>query len=235
MNLKNKTTLITGGSSGIGRAIAKRFIQEGAKVIVFGLKKPDYNVKFYKVDVSKGEEIKKSIKNIKKLDILVNNAGINIEGNVKNTKDEELDNIININFKGAYLMCKYALPTLEKSKGNIINISSIIGAHPEAFSSAYCSTKAALLMLTKCLAQDFKTTNVRANAILPGMIDTQMLRSAFPSKKELKAASKKVPMGRIGKPEEISNVAAFLASSEAGYLNGSCITVDGGLINTSLF
>src|SRR3989344_412514 len=148
MHLKNKTALITGGSSDIGRAIARRFIQEGANVIVFGLKKPDYNVKFYKVDVSKGEEIKKAIKNIKKLDILVNNAGINIEGNVKDTKDEELNNIIDINFKGAYLMCKYFLPLLEKNKGNIVNISSIIGVHPEAFSSAYCTTKATLLMLT---------------------------------------------------------------------------------------
>jgi len=235
MQLKNKTALITGGSSGIGRAIAKRFIQEGANVIIFGLKKPDYDVKFYKVDVSKGEEIKRAVKNIKKLDILVNNAGINIEGDVKHTKDKELDNIININFKGAYLMCKYFLPLLEKNKGTIVNISSIIGLHPETSSSAYCSTKAALLMLTKCLAQDYKTTNVRANAILPGMIDTQILRSAFPSKKELEAASKKVPMGRIGKPEEIANVATFLASDEASYLNGSCITVDGGLINASLF
>ena len=117
MKLKNKVALITGGSTGIGKAIAKRFIEEGAEVIIFGLNKPDYDAKFYLVDVSKSEQIKNAIKNIKKLDILVNNAGINMEGSVENTKEEELGKMIDINFKGAYLMCKYSLPALRKNKG----------------------------------------------------------------------------------------------------------------------
>ena len=154
MKLVKKTALITGASKGIGKAIAQRFIKEGAKVIVFGIEKPEYEVEFYNVDVADEEQIEKAVKKINKVDILINNAGIYFHGLVENTKKEDLDKIIDVNLKGTYLMCKHVLPLLKKTKGNIINISSSIGIVPEPESPAYCSTKAAIIMLTKCMAQE---------------------------------------------------------------------------------
>ncbi len=228
MKLKDKVAIITGGSSGIGKAIAERFIKEGAEVIVFGNKKPDYDVKFIMVDVSSEEGIKKALKNIKKIDILVNNAGILYEASVEDTDKSQLDKIVDINFKGAYLMCKYTLPSIIKNKGSIINISSVLGLISEPELAAYCSTKAAVIMLTKCLAKECASSKVRVNAILPGPIDTPMLRGAFDSQEELKEYIKSVPLGRLGRPEEVANVALFLASDEASYITGSTYVVDGG-------
>ena len=234
MRLKNKVAIITGGSKGIGKAIALRFIEEGAKVIVFGIEKPGYKVEFYNVDVSSEEQIKKAVSKIVKAAILVNNAGIYFHGLVENTKKEDLDKIIDVNLKGTYLMCKHVLPLLKKSKGNIINISSSIGIVPEPESPAYCSTKAAIIMLTKCMAQEYAKLGLRVNAIMPGPIDTPLLRSIFSSEKELKEYANTNPMKRIGKPEEVANVALFLASDEASYVTGGLYSVDGGESTSSV-
>lgn len=185
MRLKNKVALITGGSKGIGNAIAQRFIKEGAKVIVFDIERPDYEAEFYQVDISKEKQIEKAFRQIKHLDVLVNNAGIYFQAVVEKTTREQLDKLVDINLKGTYLMCKHAIPLIRKSKGNIINISSGLGIVPEPESPAYCSTKAALIMLTKCMAQKYASDGVRINAVLPGPIDTPLLRNAFPSQKEL--------------------------------------------------
>ena len=116
MRLKDKIALITGGSKGIGKAIAERFLREGAKVIIFGIEKPDYKCEFYNVDVSNENQIKNAIKNIKKIDVLINNAGIYFHSLVENTKKEDLDRIIDVNLKGPYLMSKHLMPLLRKSK-----------------------------------------------------------------------------------------------------------------------
>ncbi len=232
MLLKNKVALITGASSGIGRAIAQRFIKEGAQVIVFGRNKPDYKVEFHKVDVSKEEEIKKAIGKIKKLDILVNNAGILFMEPIGGST-EKFDKTINVNLRGAYLMSKHAVPLIKKSKGNIINISSIISVVPAKDAAAYCISKAGINMLTKILAQENAPLGVRVNAIMPGPIDTNMLSSTVGSRKEAREEyGKSNPMGRIGKPEEIAATAAFLASDEASYINGALLQVDGGELCT---
>ena len=234
MKLVKKTALITGASKGIGKAIAQRFIKEGAKVIVFGIEKPEYEVEFYNVDVTDEEQIEKAVKKINKVDILINNAGIYFCGLVENTKKEDLDKIIDVNLKGTYLMCKHVLPLLKKTKGNIINISSSIGIVPEPESPAYCSTKAAVIMLTKCMAQEYAKIGLRVNSILPGPIDTPLLRSVFSSQKELDEYANTNPMKRIGKPEEVANVAVFLASEEASYVTGGLYSVDGGESTSSL-
>lgn len=234
MNLKNKTALITGGSRGIGKAIAQRFIKEGAEVIIFGIEKPEYKCEFYNVDVSNEKQIKEAANKLKKVDVLINNAGIYFLASVEDTKEEDLDRIIDVNLKGTYLMCKHILPLLRKSKGNIINISSSIGVVPEPESPAYCATKAAIIMLTKCMAQQYAKEGIRVNSILPGPIDTPLLRSAFSSAEELKNYAKSNPMKRIGKPEEVANVAVFLASEEASYVTGSLYSVDGGEASSSL-
>ena len=235
MKLAKKTALITGGAKGIGKAIAQRFAKEGATIIVFDTEKPNYEVDFHQVDISKEDQIEKAFRQIKKLDILVNNAGIYFQANVENTSKEQLDKITDINFKGTFLVSKYALPLIKKSKGNIINISSGIGVVPEPESPAYSSTKAAIIMLTKCMAQEYADEGIRINAILPGPIDTQLLRNAFSSQKELDDYRKLNPMKRIGKPEDVANVAVFLASNEANYVTGGMYSVDGGESTSSLY
>lgn len=235
MKLKNKIALITGGSKGIGKAISQRFMKEGAKVIIFDIEKPDHGGEFYKVDISKEEEIENAFKQIKKLDILINNAGIYFQESVEKTSKEQLDKIIDIDLKGTYLVCKHALPLIKKSKGNIINISSGLGLVPEPESPAYCSAKAAIIMLTKCMAQEYATKGVRVNAILPGPIDTPMLRQSFPSEKEIKEYEKLNPMKKIGDSEDVANVAVFLASGEAKYVTGGLYSVDGGESSSSVY
>jgi len=228
MKLNKKVALITGGSNGIGKAIAQRFLDEGAKVIIFDIVKPDYEADFYQVDITKEEEIKKAFQKIKHLDIVVNNAGIYFQASIEETSQEQLDKIIDVNFKGAYLISKYALPLIKESKGNIINISSVVGIVSDPTSPAYCSTKAALIMLTKCMAREYGLKGVRVNAILPGPIDTPLLRIVLSSEELIKKYAALNPMRRVGKPEEVANVAAFLASDEASYVTGGIYLVDGG-------
>jgi len=228
MKLSNKTAIVTGGSSGIGKAIAKRFIKEGAKVIVFDLKKPEYDAEFHNVDVRKEADIKKAFSKIKKVDIVVNDAGVFEEVFVKDTTEKQFDDILDTNLKGVFFMCKYAVPLLQKSRGNIINIASALGVVPQPGSAAYCASKAGVIMITKCLAQEHAHEGVRVNAILPGPIDTPLLRKAFRSEAELQQFLKLMPMKRLGSPEDVANVALFLASDDAGFVTGSTYGVDGG-------
>jgi Dehydrogenases with different specificities (related to short-chain alcohol dehydrogenases) len=190
--------------------------------------KPDYEADFYQVDITKEEEIQKAFQKIKHLDIVVNNAGIYFQASIEETSQEQLDKIIDVNFKGAYLISKYALPLIKESKGNIINISSVVGIVSDPTSPAYCSTKAALIMLTKCMAREYGLKGVRVNAILPGPIDTPLLRRVLSSEELIKKYAALNPMRRVGKPEEVANVAAFLASDEASYVTGGIYLVDGG-------
>ncbi|MCK5176755.1 MAG: SDR family oxidoreductase [Candidatus Aenigmarchaeota archaeon] len=234
MRLNKKTALITGGSKGIGKAIAQRFIKEGSEVIVFDIVKPDYDIEFYLVDISKEEQIEKAFLKIEQLDILVNNAGVYLPGYIIHTKLEDLDRTINVNMKGTYLMSKHAIPLIKKRKGTIINISSGLCIAPEPESPAYCSTKAAITMLTKCLAQEYASMGVRVNAILPGPIDTLLLRDAFHTKEEMTNYCKLNPMQKIGLPEDVAEVALFLASKEAKYVTGGMYAVDGGESSSSM-
>jgi len=235
MKLNKKVALVTGGSNGIGKAIAQRFLDEGAKVIIFDIVKPDYDVDFYQVDITKEEEIKKAFQEIKHLDIVVNNAGIYFQASIEETSKEQLDKIIDVNFKGAYLISKYALPLIKESKGNIINISSAIGIAPEPGSPAYCATKAAIIMLTKCMAQEYAMDGVRVNVILPGPIDTPLLRRVLSSDEAIHKYAELNPMKRIGKPKDVANLAAFLASNEASYVTGGLYSVDGGESSSSRY
>jgi NAD(P)-dependent dehydrogenase (short-subunit alcohol dehydrogenase family) len=235
MKLDKKIAIVTGGASGIGKAITERFQKEGANVIVFDIEKPNYEVEFYKVDVSKEEQVKEAFNNIQEVDILVNNAGIYFQASIEDTTFEQLDKILNINIKGVYWMCKYAIPFIRKSKGNIINLASALGVVPEPESPAYCTTKAGIIMLTKCMAQQYASDEVRVNALLPGPIDTPLLRNSFKSEQDMVESFKKNPLGRIGRPEEVANVAVFLASDEASYVTGGLYSVDGGESSSSVY
>lgn len=228
MELSDKVAIVTGGSQGIGEAISKTFLENGAAVIVFDVKKPGYGVGYRKVDVRVAKDIEDAFRGIPKLDILVNNAGIYFQATVEQTSVYDLDNIITTNLRGPFLMCKYALPLLRESKGTIINMSSGLGMTPEPESAAYGLTKAGILKLTRDLALLVGREGIRVNAILPGPIDTPLLRAAFPTEEALNQYASLNPMRRIGTPQDVANAALFLASPKAGFVNGAFYAVGGG-------
>ena len=235
MKLKNKIAIITGGSQGIGKAIAQRFLSEGARVIIFDLSAPDFNVDFHKVDVRSEQDIINAVQGIPALDILVNNAGIYFLSSVEETTKEKLDAIVDINLKGPFLVCKHTISLLKKSHGSIINVASALGVVPAPESPAYCATKAGVIMLTKCMSQEYGKDGLRVNAVLPGPIDTKLLRDSFSSNEQMEKSAQKNPLRRIGKPEDVANVVCFLASDEANYVTGGLYSVDGGEMSSSVY
>jgi len=227
MDIKNKTVLITGASTGIGKAIAKQFLEKGAKVIVFGINKPLLNVEFYKVNVADEESIKQAFSKIKKIDILINNAAVAKTSHIETTSTKDLDTMLNINFKGVFYMSKYAIPKLN-SNSCIINISSLAGIKSFEEFGVYSATKAAVISLTKTLALELASKKIRANCIAPGIINTEIWDKMYgkDGKKNLKECEQYVLLKRAGKPDEIAHTAIFLAENE--YITGETILVDGG-------
>jgi NAD(P)-dependent dehydrogenase (short-subunit alcohol dehydrogenase family) len=235
MRLRGRAAIVTGGSSGIGRAVARRFMSEGASVIVFDLKKPDYEVEFRQVDVSDEAQVRAAIQPLGQLDVLVNCAGIYLNAPMESTTAEQLDRIFGVNFKGTFWVCKHALPLLRARKGNIVNIASVMGVVAGPGEPAYCSTKAAVIMLTKSIAQMYAREGVRANAVLPGPIVTPLLMNVLRSEKDVAKSAAKNPMGKLGTPEDVAGVVLFLASDEANFVTGAEYSVDGGESSSSVY
>lgn len=245
MKLKDRVAIITGAASGIGKAIALEFAKEGAKIVTVDIdeklgnktteeiRKISNNTIFVKCDITKYEDcnqvIKNTVETFGRIDILVNNAGIYIPKRLVETSEEEWDRTFNINLKGTFLCTRFTLSIMEKQKnGVILNIASGLGIIPEIESAAYCTSKAALIHLTKILALDYARKGIRVNSICPGPIWTPLLTNLF-SKKHLETeTADAVPMGRLGSPEEVAKVALFLASDDASYVTGAIYTVDGG-------
>lgn len=237
--LKDKVAIITGASSGIGGAIVTRFVQEGAKVVAAGrsgkekeLEKayPD-SVVAVTCDVLKEDDIEAMVETCKtrfgRLDIIVNNAGITgALGRIHEYKTEDWDQVQDTNVKGSFLTMRAGLPLmLEQGGGSIINMGSVESYIAAPGSSAYSISKGALLMLTKQAASDYFKDNIRVNIVCPGLIDTKILDGALVSREELASY---VPIGRLGKPEEIAPLFAYLASDESSFVTGSSFTIDGG-------
>ncbi len=235
MNLKGKVAIVTGGSSGIGKAIVNKLDELGAKVIIFDLKRPNEKFEYYKVDITKDEEIKKAMENIERVDILVNNAGIYFEKYLEETTDNDIDNMVDINIKGTFKVTRNVIDKLKQQKGCIINIASCLGLVPELTSPLYCTTKAGIIMFTKCLAQEYAELGIRVNCVLPGPILTELLEKSFIEEEAKKKCSNRIPMRRIGNPDEVANVVGFLASDEASYVTGGIYTVDGGVSTSSIY
>ena len=235
MNLKNKVAVVTGGSCGIGEAIATKLKELGAKVIIFDVKEPKDTFDYYKVNITKDDEIKKAVNSLDKVDILVNNAGIYFEKYIEETTDEDIDKMVDVNIKGTFKVTRNLIDKIKKNKGCIVNIASCLGLVPELTSPLYCTTKAGIVMFTKCLAQEYADLGVRVNCVLPGPILTELLETSFKSEEQRVKCANRIPIRRIGTPSEVANVVAFLSSDEASYVTGGIYTVDGGVSTSSIY
>ncbi|KOS06345.1 hypothetical protein AM493_10105 [Flavobacterium akiainvivens] len=240
---EGKVAIVTGGASGIGKATVKIFIEEGAKVTVAdmdeaGLKamKDQYGdaVLTIKVDVSSEEDVKKMVEDtvtaFGRLDILHNNAGIGGFALIPDMKLEDWRKVFAIDADGVFLGCKYAIPVMKKQGGgSIVNTASISGLGADYAMASYNAAKAAVINLTRIVANDHGPDKIRCNAVCPGPIETPLLKAAL-TDDILQAYHDAIPAGRVGKPEEIATVVAFLASDESSYVNGTTIVADGGLM-----
>ena len=235
MNLNGKVAVVTGGSNGIGEAISKKLKELGAKVIIFDTKESKSTFEYYKVNITKDNEIKEAVSLIDKVDILVNNAGIYFEKYIEQTTDEDIDNMVDVNIKGTFKVTRNLIDKLKESKGCIVNIASCLGLVPELTSPLYCTTKAGIVMFTKCLAQEYADLGVRVNCVLPGPILTELLEKSFKNEEQKIKCANRIPIKRIGNPNEVANVVAFLSSEEASYVTGGIYTVDGGVSTSSIY
>jgi len=245
MMLKGMTAVVTGGSRGIGEAVVRRFIEEGASV--YSLSRSEgalygefaekasnsrASFKWIKTDISKPEDVEKAIKEIleeaSSVDILVNNAGITRDGLIFRMKDEEWDDVLNTNLKSAFIMCRgFSRTMIKQRSGSIINISSVVGIMGNAGQTNYSASKAGLIGLTKSLAKEVAARGVRVNAVAPGFIDTSMTEKL--GEKAREALAEVIPAKRTGKPEEIAEAVLFLASGSSSYITGQVLAVDGGM------
>lgn len=243
MKLKNKVAIITGGTSGIGFAIAKLFSEQGARIVIASDKSKNGNdiaksissdCLFIQTDVREESQVNKliseTIKKFGELDILVNSAGVYSfsQSDIAQMPISDFNLIMDVNFKGIFLTTKFAIPELLKTKGNIINISSALGIVPEKESAIYCASKSAVIMFSKAIALQFPEKGLRINSICPGPIDTPMLHSVFPDKKVYDEYLGLNPMKRAGTPKEVAGLALFLAGDDAKYITGGVYTIDGG-------
>jgi meso-butanediol dehydrogenase/(S,S)-butanediol dehydrogenase/diacetyl reductase len=239
LRLEGKVALITGAGRGIGRATAILFAKNGAKIVVVDIdsnvgeetvnliKRAGGDAIFVKADVSKAADAEKAVRaTIEKygrLDILFNNAGIELEGRVEEMSESDWDKLICINLKSIFLCSKYAIPQMLKQGGGvIINTASITGFQGLGHEAAYCASKGGVIALTKAMAVEYAPYNIRVNCICPGPIATRLTSPR-------QSIIRKIPMGRLGKPEEIAYVALFLASDESSFVTGHALVADGGM------
>ncbi len=245
MNFENKTAVITGGSRGIGLAIAKKLAESGANIAVLyvgdetegkaakaELEQYGTKVEQYFCDVSDFEKSKavceQVIEEFGKVDILINNAGITRDKLVLNMDEKDFDAVINVNLKGTFNMIKHFYKHFMKNRGGrIVSTSSIVGLIGNAGQANYSASKAGIIGLTKSVARELAGRNVTVNAVAPGYIGTDMTNVLPDKVKETMKAQ--IPAKRIGTPEDVANVVAFLCSDEAAYVTGEVIRVDGGL------
>ncbi|MGM0656167.1 MAG: SDR family NAD(P)-dependent oxidoreductase [Thermodesulfobacteriota bacterium] len=250
-DFSGKVAIITGGSSGIGFEIARMLIAGGARVLMSGRdeikgelavreleKGTGQKVHFVKADVSVPDQCEKIINSAVQrygtIDIVINNAGVFKANPIENVTEKEFDWIVDTNLKGAFFICKYAVPFLKKNRaGAIINISSDAGLHGNKLSTAYCASKGGLTLFTKALALDLASYGIRVNCVCPGDIATPMLEKDLETREEpekyLTAMTESYPVGRLGRPEEVASVVCFLASGASDFVTGAAWSVDGGI------
>lgn len=249
MNLSGKTAIVTGGSSGIGAATVAKFIQNGAMVIIWDTVEPDlakypaqYAPDYYLLDVTDPEQVEKTYQEtIKKhpvIDILINNAGITSDAQLVKWKDGQItgkmsaaqfQKVLQVNLNGVFNCTQSVTPGMIANGGGVVlNASSVVGIYGNFGQTNYVASKAAVIGMTKTWARELGRYHIRVNAVAPGFILTDMVKKMPPE--VLKEMEKHTPLGRLGEPEDIANLYAFLSSDEANYIHGAVISIDGGLV-----
>jgi NAD(P)-dependent dehydrogenase (short-subunit alcohol dehydrogenase family) len=248
--LKDKVTIVTGGGTGIGRAIALAFGREGAQVAVLG-RRPEplrgvagelsqLGTKAVAVccDVTKTQEVEGAVAEVRRAlsgaNVLVNNAGALSVSTIETISEQTWDQVMETNLKGPFLMSRAVLPDfLRAGGGAIVNIASVLGLVAMKDRAVYCASKGGVVLLTKAMALDHAHQNVRVNCICPAIVETELVEGLFnPTDEGQKARNARIgtlPLGRFGKPKDIADLAVFLASEESSWMTGTAIPVDGGL------
>jgi NAD(P)-dependent dehydrogenase (short-subunit alcohol dehydrogenase family) len=250
--MKDKIAIVTGASSGIGRATALLFAKNGAKVLAVGRnekelialreeagkKKGIIKVALTDIrEISQTEKlVKDTIETFGQLNILVNAAGIIMNGSIEDTSLEDWDKMMNINLRSVFYLMNQCVPHLIASKGNIVNVSSVTGTRAFPNVLAYCVSKAAIDQLTRCTALELAPKGVRVNAVNPGVVVTNLHKKSGMDEEKYKAflehSKTTHPLGRVGKPQEVAELIAFLASEKAGWITGATYEIDGGRAQT---
>lgn len=248
MLLKDKVALVTGGTAGIGKAIALAYAKEGASVVIFGTSEerarqvvdemknqgsPSQKFLFKLLDISDKKAVDQAINEVLSetgtIDILVNNAGMTRDGLLMKMSEDDWDRVIAVNLKSVYNTSQALIrPMLKARRGKIINISSVVGLMGNAGQTNYAASKAGMIGMTQSLAKEVASRGICVNCIAPGFIQTSMTDALTDAQKDV--IFKQIPMGRLGLPEEIAQAALFLASSMSDYITGQVLTVDGGMV-----
>ncbi len=247
--LKGKTALVTGGTAGIGKAIACLFAAQGANVAIFGTNEErakavvqemeaakcfdEQKFTYVLVDIAHSKEVDAAVNKLladwSPIDILINNAGITRDNLLMRMTEEDWDLVVDVNLKSVYNTCRVlARPMMKARAGKIINITSVIGLTGNAGQTNYAASKSGMIGFTKSLAKELASRGICVNCVAPGYIETQMTQALPDAVKE--AVLSKIPLSRIGRPDDIAQAVLFLASNKADYITGQVLTVDGGMV-----
>ena len=239
LNLEGKTVVVTGGASGIGKAVAQEFLQNGANVVVCDINptKPEFEpgagkYEYVVTDVTSRESVENMVEKAKeafgKIDVLVNNAGITKDGLIARMSEEQFDMVASVNYKGVFNMIRHVTPVMMKQRsGRIVNVTSVAGLYGNPGQMNYSASKAGVVGMTLTAAKELGPRNITVNAVAPGFIETPMTEVLGEEYKE--QIKSQIPLRRFGQPEEIAGAVSFLVSDDASFITAQVIVIDGGM------